>query len=279
MTAGKPALGSTVYLPNHASRLDDTARDALFHRLEAECAVVQVIEQQPHGPWQQIHCGGSLAGVCLSEVPQSSSDLAEILAWLAEPDARRAAAALQEPAGGSASWRGQLLRLVPGSDPCWVDIDVHADSSQASITRGTIVARDRGRERSIQTQADAFRERVGIVESAAELGIIGYHAGTQTIQLDAAAAALHGLTEPGARALPVDDWDFTMRNELDLVFTVTQCAWPYLKRRGGVIINIASIAATNGAGVPERLWPCPGRLATDDRVYVIPPLRCQGWGG
>jgi len=206
MTAGKPALGSTVYLPNHASRLDDTARDALFRRLEAECAVVQVIERQPHGPWHQIHRGGSLAGACLGEALQSSNDLAEILAWLAEPDARRAAAALQEAAGGSASWRGQLLRLVPGDAPCWVDIDVHVDSPQGHAARGTIVARDRSRERGIQAQADAFLERVGIVESAVELGIIGYQAGTQLIQLDAAAAALHGLTEPGARSLPVDDW-------------------------------------------------------------------------
>jgi meso-butanediol dehydrogenase/(S,S)-butanediol dehydrogenase/diacetyl reductase len=76
-----------------------------------------------------------------------------------------------------------------------------------------------------------------------------------------AAAAIEGridivynnasATRPGAfETLSVEDWDFTMRNEIDLVFTVTQRAWPHLKRRGGVIINIASIAATHTTGGP-----------------------------
>jgi NAD(P)-dependent dehydrogenase (short-subunit alcohol dehydrogenase family) len=42
-----------------------------------------------------------------------------------------------------------------------------------------------------------------------------------------------------------EDWDFTMRNEIDLVFTVIKRAWRHLQREGGVIINIASIAATH----------------------------------
>jgi len=47
--------------------------------------------------------------------------------------------------------------------------------------------------------------------------------------------------------LSVDDWRFTMRNELDLVFFASRYAWPYLARRGGVIINVASIAAWHGS--------------------------------
>ncbi|MDW3689139.1 SDR family NAD(P)-dependent oxidoreductase [Cupriavidus sp. CV2] len=43
--------------------------------------------------------------------------------------------------------------------------------------------------------------------------------------------------------MSVDDWRFTMRNELDLVFFATKFAWPHLAVRGGVIINIASVAA------------------------------------
>jgi meso-butanediol dehydrogenase / (S,S)-butanediol dehydrogenase / diacetyl reductase len=43
--------------------------------------------------------------------------------------------------------------------------------------------------------------------------------------------------------MPIDDWHFTIRNELDLVFYSTRYAWRHLAVRGGVIINISSVAA------------------------------------
>jgi meso-butanediol dehydrogenase/(S,S)-butanediol dehydrogenase/diacetyl reductase len=43
--------------------------------------------------------------------------------------------------------------------------------------------------------------------------------------------------------LSIEDWQFTIRNELDLVFYVSKFAWPYLAERGGVIVSIASISA------------------------------------
>ncbi len=47
--------------------------------------------------------------------------------------------------------------------------------------------------------------------------------------------------------LSVADWDFTMRNELDLVFYTVKAAWPHLKAHGGgSIVNVGSIAATRG---------------------------------
>ena len=47
--------------------------------------------------------------------------------------------------------------------------------------------------------------------------------------------------------LTVEDWDFTMRNELDLVFYTVKAAWPHLKANGGgSIVNVGSIAATRG---------------------------------
>jgi meso-butanediol dehydrogenase / (S,S)-butanediol dehydrogenase / diacetyl reductase len=50
-----------------------------------------------------------------------------------------------------------------------------------------------------------------------------------------------------------DDWRFTMRNELDLIFTVTSAAWPHLTARGGgVIINTASVSAYRGATFIEQ---------------------------
>lgn len=39
-----------------------------------------------------------------------------------------------------------------------------------------------------------------------------------------------------------EDWHFTIRNELDLVFFLTRAAWPHLRVRGGVVINTASVS-------------------------------------
>ncbi|MEU9456634.1 SDR family NAD(P)-dependent oxidoreductase [Streptomyces sp. NPDC048277] len=47
--------------------------------------------------------------------------------------------------------------------------------------------------------------------------------------------------------LSVDDWQFTLRNELDQVFYVTRAAWPHLiANGGGSVINVGSIAAVRG---------------------------------
>jgi NAD(P)-dependent dehydrogenase (short-subunit alcohol dehydrogenase family) len=47
--------------------------------------------------------------------------------------------------------------------------------------------------------------------------------------------------------LSVDDWDYTISNELNLVFYATKAAWPHLKARGGgVVVNVGSIAGYRG---------------------------------
>jgi meso-butanediol dehydrogenase/(S,S)-butanediol dehydrogenase/diacetyl reductase len=47
--------------------------------------------------------------------------------------------------------------------------------------------------------------------------------------------------------LGVEDWDFTMRNELSLVYYTVRAAWPHFKAYGGgSIINVGSIAALRG---------------------------------
>jgi meso-butanediol dehydrogenase / (S,S)-butanediol dehydrogenase / diacetyl reductase len=43
-----------------------------------------------------------------------------------------------------------------------------------------------------------------------------------------------------------EDWHFTIRNELHLVLFVTRAAWPHLAKRGGVVINVASVAGLRG---------------------------------
>lgn len=50
----------------------------------------------------------------------------------------------------------------------------------------------------------------------------------------------------------IEDWRYTMRNDLDLVFYVTHYAWPFLARPGSVIINIASTAAWCGSRVTGK---------------------------
>lgn len=50
--------------------------------------------------------------------------------------------------------------------------------------------------------------------------------------------------------MSAEDWRFTIRNELDLVFYVTKYAVPVLVRRGGgSIINTASIAGVTGFNI------------------------------
>ncbi|NDJ87898.1 SDR family oxidoreductase [Mycolicibacter kumamotonensis] len=66
--------------------------------------------------------------------------------------------------------------------------------------------------------------------------------------------------------LSVEDWHFTIRNELDLVFFVTKYAWPVLTRSGGgVVINIASIAGWTG----NRSVPFVAHMAAKGGVIAM----------
>jgi NAD(P)-dependent dehydrogenase (short-subunit alcohol dehydrogenase family) len=70
-----------------------------------------------------------------------------------------------------------------------------------------------------------------------------------------AGVGMHGPIED----ISVDDWLFTMRNEVNLVFFVTKFAWPYLNERGGVVISTASVAGHVGL---QHLVPhCTGKGA------------------
>jgi NAD(P)-dependent dehydrogenase (short-subunit alcohol dehydrogenase family) len=66
--------------------------------------------------------------------------------------------------------------------------------------------------------------------------------------------------------LAVEDWRFTIRNELDLVFFVTKYAWPILVRSGGgVVINVASIAGWTG----NRAVPFVAHMASKGGVIAM----------
>lgn len=66
-----------------------------------------------------------------------------------------------------------------------------------------------------------------------------------------ASAARFGTIE----SFTVDDWAFTVRNELDLVFYVVKAAWPGLVRNRGVILTTASVAGWVGSG-PDGFAHC-----------------------
>src|SRR3954464_7609939 len=52
--------------------------------------------------------------------------------------------------------------------------------------------------------------------------------------------------------MTLDDWRFTLRNELDLIYIVTKAAWSHLAERCGLIINTASVSAWRGARFTEQ---------------------------
>jgi len=47
----------------------------------------------------------------------------------------------------------------------------------------------------------------------------------------------------------IEDWHYTLRNEIDLLFYTTKYAWNYLAEQRGVIINVSSTAAWGGSKV------------------------------
>lgn len=65
--------------------------------------------------------------------------------------------------------------------------------------------------------------------------------------------------------MSAEDWHFTIRNELDLVFFVTQAAWPHLAKQGGVIINTGSVQGLIG----RRSQPGIAHAATKGAVVAM----------
>lgn len=75
------------------------------------------------------------------------------------------------------------------------------------------------------------------VDAAAEV-----HGGIDILYNNASSPRFGPIDE-----ISVEDWDFVIDNELNLVFYATRAAWPHLKRRGGgVVLNVGSIAGTRG---------------------------------
>ncbi len=81
-------------------------------------------------------------------------------------------------------------------------------------------------------------EARGWVEDA-----VGRHGRIDILYNNASAVRFAPIAE-----MSVEDWQFSVRNELDLIFYVTRIAWPHLIASRGVLINTASVAGWVGAG-------------------------------
>lgn len=73
---------------------------------------------------------------------------------------------------------------------------------------------------------------------------VARHGRIDVLYNNASAARFGSVAE-----MTLEDWRYTIRNELDLVFLCTKFAWPHLAQRGGVILNVASVAAWGGSHV------------------------------
>ncbi|MCC4250817.1 SDR family NAD(P)-dependent oxidoreductase [Sphingobium naphthae] len=111
--------------------------------------------------------------------------------------------------------------------------------------------------------ADGQRETIELVRAAR--GIMQGLEGAADIACSAGASAWvdAALAEYGridilynnasaAKFAPIEqmsdeDWHFTLRNEIDIVFFPTRAAWPHLARPGGVVINVGSTAGWAGS--------------------------------
>jgi NAD(P)-dependent dehydrogenase (short-subunit alcohol dehydrogenase family) len=74
------------------------------------------------------------------------------------------------------------------------------------------------------------------------------HDGLDILYNNASAARFGAVAD-----FSVEDWRFTIRNELDLVFYTAKYAWPHLVRRGGVVVNVGSTAGLVGSRHTQKV--------------------------
>ncbi|SDS74385.1 SDR family NAD(P)-dependent oxidoreductase [Actinoplanes derwentensis] len=125
--------------------------------------------------------------------------------------------------------------MVFGAD---LDAAANAETERLAESQLRLAVAEKGQMRSLapvdlgnQVGADAWT--AAAVEAFGGIDIL----------YNNASALRHGPID----TIPEADWYFTIQNELHLVFHCVRAAWPHLVARGGgVIINVASVAAKRG---------------------------------
>jgi meso-butanediol dehydrogenase/(S,S)-butanediol dehydrogenase/diacetyl reductase len=105
----------------------------------------------------------------------------------------------------------------------------------AAATAGALSAQGLSAEGHEVDLSDPDAAREWVQSSVATLG------GIDVLYNNASMPAVAPFAE-----LTLDQWRFTLANELEIVFTVTSAAWPSLVDGGGSVINTASSNATIG---------------------------------
>lgn len=124
-------------------------------------------------------------------------------------------------------------------------------AAEGAIVHGCDVSAERQAE-----TAELVRRNGGLMTGGEEAIDLATSAGANG-WIEAAVAA-HGRIDilynnaSASRFAPIErmtdeDWHFTLRNEIDIVFFPTRAAWPHLARPGGVIINVGSTAGWAGS--------------------------------
>jgi meso-butanediol dehydrogenase / (S,S)-butanediol dehydrogenase / diacetyl reductase len=117
-----------------------------------------------------------------------------------------------------------------------VGCDLHPEGSAGTVR----LAREAGGEMTAMAPVDLASEAGASAWAAAAAAVYG---GVDILVNNASAIRFGPIS-----SLSFEDWSFTIRNELDIVFLVTRAVWPHLVAQGGgSIVNIASISATRGA--------------------------------
>ncbi|MEU8383089.1 SDR family NAD(P)-dependent oxidoreductase [Streptosporangium sp. NPDC048865] len=144
---------------------------------------------------------------------------------------------------GTAGGQGRVASLIFAREGAKVvGCDIQTDANDETVE---LVRRDGGEMTGIApvdlTDPEQARR---LVEDA-----VAAYGGLDVVYNNAAIQRFGPM--PG---FPVDDWRATMAGELDIPFFVSKFAWPHLVRRGGgVIINIASMAGMIAGEVPPMI--------------------------
>lgn len=135
--------------------------------------------------------------------------------------------------GGGIGRTAALMFAAAGARVIGCDLDAGA------CTDTVLLAKERGLDLQAMSGVDLGdpEQAAAWVNEAAAV-----HDGVDILYNNASTQRFGAITE-----LTPAEWDFTMRNELNLVFYATRAAWPHLvKRGGGAVLNVGSIAALRG---------------------------------